>query len=300
MNISPAKFFTRFVFLWAQIVCASNVFAQSVDAFFPGQRVVYTEENKHTVYRLALSPLKKINGEWVSEQESLVLGSIKRQTVELGRPYGLASAWLQVQSVFAEQNATLVYSCEAMSCGSSNAWANERFGVKQLYGLDLSQFYQVWELYHRGTKQIAVVYLVQRGNKRVYFQQDILTPKNQNIGFVPSEEVVAKAFYRDKQVEIDGLSFEQGNIRINEKYLVSYVKAFNQQPFRPLIVVGHDYHPGDEAAQLQRSEAYAKAVRDALVKLGVQPKRMTVKGLGGLAPKAGTDHGRVVVLFKSM
>ncbi len=299
MNISPAKIFSSFIFLCAQIVCVSNAISQSVDEFFPGQRVIYTEENKHTAYRLALSPLKKINGEWISEQESLVLGGIKRKTIELGRPYGLASAWLQVQMVFAEANATLVYSCEAMSCGSSNAWANERFEVKQLYGLDLSQFYQVWEINHHGSKQLAVVYLVQRGNKRVYFQQDIITPKNQTLEFVPSEEVVAKTFYRDKQVEIDGLSFEQGNVRINEKYLASYVKAFNQQPFRPLTVVGHDYHPGDEAAQLQRSEAHAKAVHDALVKLGVQQKRITVKGLGGLAPKAGVDHGRVVVLLKS-
>ncbi len=298
MNISPLNYFSAVLFICVQIVFVSTAYAQSVEDFFPGQRVIYTEENKNTAYRLALGPLKKINDEWTSDQESLVLGSIKRKTIELGRPYGLASAWLQIQTVFTGENATLVYSCEAMSCGSSNAWANERFGVKQLYGLDLSQFYQVWELNRQGVKQIAVVYLVQRGNKRVYFQQDILTPKNQDIGFVPSEEVVAKAFYRDKQVEIGGLSFEQGNVSINEKYLVSYVKAFNQQPFRSLTIVGHDYHPGDETTQLQRSEAHATKVRDALVELGVQPKRITVKGLGGLAPKAGSDLGRVVVLLK--
>ncbi len=299
MNISPLNYFSAVLFIYIQIFFVSKVCAQSVGEFFPGQHVIYSEENKNTAYRLALGPLKKINGEWISDQESLVLGSIKKKTIELGRPYGLASAWLQVQTVFAEENATLVYSCEAMSCGSSNAWANERFGVKQLYGLDLSQFYQVWELNRQGVKQLAVVYLVQRGNKRVYFQQDILTPKNQAIGFVPSEEVVAKAFYRDKQVEINGLSFEQGNVNINEKYLVSYVKAFNQQPFRSLIVVGHDYHPGDEIAQLQRSEAHAAKVRDALVELGVQPKRIKIRGVGSLSPVRGSALGRVVVLISS-
>ncbi|MFL0799933.1 MAG: DUF4892 domain-containing protein [Agarilytica sp.] len=259
---------------------------------------MYTEENENTAYRLALSPLKKINGEWISEQESLVLGSVKRKTIELGRPYGLKNAWLQVQSVFSGENAALIYACEAMSCGSSNAWANERFAVKQLYGLDLSQFYQVWELNRHGVKQLAVVYLVQRGNKRIYFQQDIITPKNQTISFVPSEEVVAKTFYRDKQVEIAGLSFEQGKVRINEKYLASYAKAFNQQPFRSLMIVGHDYLSDDEAANRTRSESYAKVVRDALVALGVQSKRIQVRGAGSLSPVTDSRNARVVVLLR--
>ncbi len=295
LRVRIILFCLSFVFLGA---FSWSVTAQSLDDFFPNQHTIYTAKNKNTAYPLALSPLKKINSEWISENERLILGSLQRKTVEVGRPFNLDSAWLYLQQQFEIYNASLLFECKGMDCGSSNAWANERFDVKQLYGLDLSQFYQVWQIYVSGSQQIAVAYLVQRGNKRIYFQLDWLAPKQQGLVFIPTEEVVAGELYRDNQVEIRGLSFSQGNIEIDQDYLKAYAKAVNQKPFRKLLIVGHDYHPGDEETQQSRSLTHAEAVIDALVAQGVQKQRMSAKGVGSLAPSKTSTQGRVVVLLK--
>lgn len=285
-------------FLLIALGIAPSVMAQNLDDFFPDQRVLYTAHNKNIAYRLTLSPLKKVNSEWVSDNERLIVGALQRKTLEIGRPFNLDNAWLYIRQQFDAYDASLLFECKAMACGSSNAWANERFEVKQLYGLDLSQYYQAWQIDVRGTQHIAVVYLVQRGNKRIYLQLDWLVPKTQDLTFVPTEEVVAGALYRDKQVEIRGLGFSQGNIAINRDYLKSYAQAVNRQPFRKLLLVGHDYHPGGEGDQQTRSLAHAQAVMETLIELGVQSKRMTVKGVGSLAPTTPSAQGRVVILLK--
>lgn len=302
MNIFLNRLFVSVVGL--SVFIAGELHALAIDDFFPGQRVIYTATNPDTTYRLTLSSLKKINGEWQAEKESLVRGGLNRVTLEIAAPYKFKTAALAVQQQFAGLGANLIYACEGMACGSSNAWANERFDVKQLYGLDLSQHYQVWSLQTEGKTQLAVVYLVQRGNKRIYSQLDLISPQ-QDMAFAPSEEVIAKQFYRDNQIALGGLSFEQGNIQIDSEYLRPYARAFNQKAFHKLHIVGHDYHSGSEEEQNQRSLAHAEAVKAVLIKLGVQAKRMEVKGIGALAPVAARPgvvakevQGRVVVLLK--
>ncbi|MFL0808853.1 MAG: DUF4892 domain-containing protein [Agarilytica sp.] len=304
MTIFPTKFFTNVFLGFSLLSTAGTLQAFTIDDYFSGQRQIYTAKNPDTTYRLTLSSLKKINGEWLAEKEMLVRGNLTRVSLEISRPYKFDTAKLALQAQFNALNASLVYACEGMACGSSNAWANERFEVKQLYGLDLSQYYQVWQFKDQGLNKFAAVYLVQRGNKRVYSQLDIIVPKKQNLAFAPSAGVIAKQFYRDKQITVSGLKFEQGNIQINQENLKSYAQAFNQQAFRNLLIVGHDFFPGSEDEQETRSLAYANAVKDALVRQGVQEKRIQVKGIGALAPEAGNDtikqavEARVVVLLK--
>ncbi len=289
---------TALLALCLGVVCG-NAVAQPENDIFPDQRLIYTAKNPDIAYRLTLGALNKINGEWVAERETLVDGQLLGRTVEVGRPYTYDSAWLKVQQRFADRQAVLIFSCEGMACGSSNAWANERFGVDQLYGLDLTQRYQVWQVSYHGVNYFAAVYLVQRGNKRVYFQLDMLRPNDQSLSFAPSEAVIASTFYRDKQIEVGGLSFEQGNIVIDRNYLKAYASAFNRRPFHSLVIVGHDYHPGDGAAQEQRALTHAQAVKTALVNLGVQARRLDVKAVGAMAPQPNSSApARVVVLLK--
>lgn len=286
------------IFLLLGGLCAQAV-AQPGDVFFPDQPVVYTTKNPDIAYGLTLSALKKVNGEWLAEREPLVQGQLLGRTVEVGRPYTFETAWQHVQARFSELTSALVFSCEGLDCGSSNAWANEHFGIDKLYGLDLMQRYQVWQLSYQNVNYFASAYLVQRGNKRVYFQLDVLRPKDQTLSFAPGAQVIGDIFYRDRQVELGGIRFDQGNIIVDKEYLKAYAKAFNQRPFHSLLIVGHDYHPGDSQAQEQRSLAHAKAVKEVLTSLGVQPRRMEAKGVGAMAPKPNRQApARVVVLLK--
>ncbi len=276
--------------------CSFTYCAQHLTGLFDGQRLVHASTEESGAHLLTLSSLKKINSEWVAEREELLEGKLDRRTLELNRPYTLDSAWNAVARYFVARNASLIFECLGLACGSSNAWANERFGVKQLYGLDLSQRYQVWQINGLVGQSFASVYLVQRGNKRIYFHADYLLPLSQDLNFAPSAEVIARRFYRDGQIEVSGLSFEEGDTQVSEPHIRALAGALNQQPFRSLTIVGHDFAAGTGDEQRQRSIAYARVVYEALVSHGVQPKRMTIEGVGGLAPDGTGRLAKVVIL----
>lgn len=57
-----------------------------------------------------------------------------------------------------------VFACRGRDCGRSTAWANDVFQVKELVAPDAAQFYVA----AAGEDELVAVYVVQRGNRRVY------------------------------------------------------------------------------------------------------------------------------------
>ena len=57
-----------------------------------------------------------------------------------------------------------VFTCRGRDCGRSTVWANDVFLVKELVAPDPAQFY----LAAAGDDELVAVYVVQRGNRRVY------------------------------------------------------------------------------------------------------------------------------------
>lgn len=251
--------------------------AQAATSLFPEQRILYERTQNEASYLLTLSPIKKVHSEYESDREMYVKGRLKTYTYELEHPYKLESAWREIQSYMENQNASLVFECDGLDCGNSNAWANERFGVKQLYGLDLRQHYQVWQYGDDKVTRFEVLYLIERGNRRVYFQREILIPEDTIKPLALSEEVIAAKFYREKEIMLSGLSFEQGNLTIDKKILEPFARAFNQQSFRKLTVVAYEVLPGTEEQRKIRGLAYGEQVKQALVSLGVRERRINVE-----------------------
>lgn len=277
---------------------STSSIAQVTDALFEDQRSVFTSRLENEAHQVTLSSLKKINSVWVAEQEQMFPGRLDRRTIEFSQPYTLDTAWEELQQFFSDLQGQLIFECRGLDCGSSNAWANVRFGIKQLYGLDLSQRYQVWQLSAAGRTQFVSAYLVQRGNRRLYLHLDVLTPDDLDAKLKPSAAVIAKSFYRDGKVELRGLSFSEGNIVIDEEYLSAFAEAFNEQPFRRLVVVGQDFFPGAAEERAQRSLQYAQAVFDALTRLGVRARRMEVQVDENQSTPTDTSlNARVIVLL---
>ena len=61
-----------------------------------------------------------------------------------------------------------VFSCRGRDCGRSNAWANDVFRVKELVAPDTAQRYFAVA----GADELIAIYMVQRGNRRVYVHVD--------------------------------------------------------------------------------------------------------------------------------
>jgi len=56
-----------------------------------------------------------------------------------------------------------------------------------------------------------------------------------------------------------------------------------------LEIAGYTDHTGDPAANVTRSQQRADAVRDALIKAGVDPAMLVAKGYGRANPVASND-----------
>jgi hypothetical protein len=135
------------------------------------QAKLFNQEQLSMVhYRLALSPYSKRENRVQPEKFLLLAGQLYRETHEL--PAGFDEQ--DVFDSYREQiptSATLLFSCERRNCGESNDWANVHFRIKQLYGLNQYQFYSVYQI---ADNQYLTLYVVRRGNRRVYVQIETL------------------------------------------------------------------------------------------------------------------------------
>lgn len=66
----------------------------------------------------------------------------------------------------------VLFRCSGRDCGRSNDWANQIFGQATLYGPDQEQRYAALEWQDK----LVALYVIQRGNKRVYAHLRFLDP----------------------------------------------------------------------------------------------------------------------------
>ena len=171
------------IYLRIMIVCLIS-FALPVQAEqprlpidpFDGAELVDYLHRDNARYTLALGPYKKRDNRWRPDVFKRIQGALIRETYELPRGTDEREVFDfyrgQMAAVGTLQPETL-YECSRRRCGDSNTWANDHFRIKQLYGLDQYQFYGVYQ-WNRG---VVSLYVVRRGNRRVYVQLDHLAPE---------------------------------------------------------------------------------------------------------------------------
>jgi len=132
--------------------------------------ILYLSERDTLIYSLALAPYKKRQNRWQPEQAMRLRGRLYSETHELGSGFDEQEVFEFYQSQI-PNTAKELFKCERRDCGESNNWANDHFRIKQLYGLNQYQFYSVYQLEEN---QYITLYVVRRGNRRVYTQIEIL------------------------------------------------------------------------------------------------------------------------------
>ena len=84
-----------------------------------------------------------------------------------------------VDSVFTQlKQAQPAFECEARACGRSNLWANNLYGIRQLYGRDRFQRYQAVAL--PGGWQ--TLYVIERGNQEIYAHLERVVDAQASVG----------------------------------------------------------------------------------------------------------------------
>jgi hypothetical protein len=86
-----------------------------------------------------------------------------------------------------------IFACTGRSCGRSNHWANHIFQQAILYGPDANQFYFAGEY----DGKLLALYVIERGNKRVYAHVRVLSP----------QAPVAVAYNREMADQLNGTGF---------------------------------------------------------------------------------------------
>lgn len=293
-------FVVFFVLAFSHIALAADLSIQP----YHNARIMFQSTGATDDYVFALGSYKKIAGSWRLDRQQRLSGNLTRYTVELPEGHSANNGFDFYLDQLQNFNLRELFHCTGRDCGTSNSWANNHFKILQLYGLDQFQQYGAYEVTNADAKPFYVaLYAVQRGNKRVYMQLDVLHVDSVNeLGVAANPESIIRALESSGYYVFPDLlvSDAQGSVSIKIKpaHLQVLVDVLNAKPNWALAVVGHDYAPVALAVQQKNSLAYAEQLKAALQEAGVKANRLVPYGLGGLAPAGRGDRAGRVELVK--
>lgn len=271
---------------------------------YANARVIFEANTKTDEYVLAMGRYKKTRSGWQADRQQRLSGNLKRYTLELPGGHSANAGFDFYLDQLQNFNLRELFHCSGRDCGTSNSWANNHFKIQTLYGLDQFQQYGAYEVITANEKPFYVaLYAVQRGNKRVYVQLDILhIDKIIELGLASSPESTAKSlsvdgYYVFPDVVSGDITGGPG-IQIKPAHLQVLIDVLTQQEDWKIALVGHDYAGASLTQQLRNSERYAEQLKTALQEKGIAPARLTTHGVGSLAPAGRGDRSARVEVVK--
>lgn len=287
------------------LLACCSVFADELPLQnYHNARVMFQSGGETDDYVLALGSYKKIAGSWRVDRQQRLSGELARYTLELPEGHSANNGFDFYLDQLQNFNFRELFHCKSRDCGTSNSWANNHFKIQQLYGLDQFQQYGAYEVTTADAKPFYVaLYAVQRGNKRVVMQVDVLhVDKIIELGIASSPESIIKSldangYYVFPDLVSDDL---KGNtsIQIKQAHLQALIDVMTQKPNWKIALVGHDYAPVSLAQQQKDSQVYAEQLKNALKDKSVVVSRITTYGIGSLAPAGRGDRSARVEVVK--
>ncbi len=240
-------------------------------------------------YTFAMAPVEKIRRELKIENVVKVLAKRRSVTHLLPDGTSLEAAIGHYDALLASANVR--FRCRGRDCGGSSQWANQIFGVSLLYGPDANQFYLAGEQ----AGELVSVYVVQRGNRRIYAHLVVLTP-DEAVAVTPNQRLV-QALTGTGHVVVRGIvPARNGELSTADLRRLSDIGAA-LQPVRnnAIYVVCHLYAPGDIDALLARAQTCAETAALALA------ERTDAKFLpfaaGPMLPREAENHSRIELVL---
>ncbi|HEY7884619.1 MAG TPA: DUF4892 domain-containing protein [Cellvibrionaceae bacterium] len=289
----------RDLFLLLLALMCGAVANADIPAFnnYPDARVVFSSNEQTGNYVLALGNYTKVGGLWrVSEQR--LGGQLMRKTYELPDNHSAEDGFDFFYRQLAGASPRELYRCSGRQCGQSNTWANNHFGIYQLYGLDQFQHFGTFELTApRYAGVYVTLYSVLRGNRRVFVQLEVLESGDKASYTVASNpETLLNQLLNEGYTRF--LKLDYGNdsaaATLADNHLDALVAALNKATALQVAVVGHNHEAVSLSEQQKRSLQVADTLRTTLIKRGIKTERLQAEGLGGLAP-GGRGDSRVWV-----
>ncbi|MGJ7516120.1 DUF4892 domain-containing protein [Pseudomonas baetica] len=115
-----------------------------------------------------LGSIRKISGQLRFDGQVNARGTATSVTYELPPEHSATQAFTAAREALQNQDAQLLFWCQARDCGESSLWANEVFGNAKLYGADNEQAYLLLRLAAPKDNTLVALYSITRGNRKAY------------------------------------------------------------------------------------------------------------------------------------
>ncbi len=270
---------------------------------YPRSKIDDFKQGETADYLLALGAPKNVNGLMRLEYSERLAGMLTRITYRAPDNESSQQVFDHFRSQINGFSYRLLFECHDRECGDSNEWANRIFEISKLYGPDRYQHYLAVQLNTDNGPVFVVIYTIQRGNKRVYTQLDLLVPKNDStLELVTNPDTILSILESDGVFHLRNLQFDNNDTLTADgaKRMVVVVRALANNTRIQLYVVGHV--AGSESVDIlkARSLRRAESVVQALTAQGVRSDRLIAQGVGPLAPirQNSDDANRVALIIR--
>ena len=125
-------------------------------------------------YLVLLSVPKRVNNQLRVEKELRASVSGLKETYRINDGHTTEQAFTHYMSQLQKQGAKVIYQCASRDCGRSGSWSDSVYHNSKLYGKDATQFYLASAVERNGEQWLVTVYIVERGNLRVYAHVETL------------------------------------------------------------------------------------------------------------------------------
>ncbi len=262
---------------------------------FPGAELIeHQEAGDVASHDWVLGSVERIRGATRVSNELRARGSREQATYLLPSGVGLEEAIDHYREALRAEG-TELFDCRGRDCGRSNLWANQIYGQAILYGSDRDQYYISINRPSEPYGELLSVYVVQRGNRRVYAHVDHLELAAPLI--VDTAPLVVERLQRRGHAVIADVPHDfRGELpsevvdRISR--LTDKMQGFRM---RELSLTCHVYGAAPVLELKERSLACAEQARAALDPDGELD--IQVYGLGPLAPRGGQAHSRLELIL---
>lgn len=236
-------------------------------------------------------PVDKIRRDVRIDNSLRLSGTLTRVTWRAPDGTRLADAVSHFRDLALAAGGELVFECSGPDCGRSTVWANHVFSVPVLAAPNRTQHYLAVAMPGEGAV-LAAIYVVQRGNRRVYAHVDAFAPAPGSVVEFDRNRDLAQVLARHGHAVIDGVT--PGRLgRLPAEALATLetiapsLAAFADQT---LYVVCHVGGSAPMDALLERSTACAEAAAVQLSESGVSAVPF---GAGPLLPRDDASPERV-------
>lgn len=270
---------------------SAPLISQLVD--FPESEQVNASQEQHPEFRVPLGMLKTQVRRFTFEKDVRVAGTTHSRTMRVPEQYEVDEVFDHFKMQLRKQNAETLYECQSRECGQSNEWANQYFKQNVLYGPDRYQRLMVTEIMKDEQRHFVMVYVIRRGNQRLYYHLLSIQPEKMLSGLASLDiEAITAKFQQDGYVVLPGVKFNDDAriTKVSDNAYETLASLMKESDALKLIVVGHADRDSLPAAKAQSTFNAKEIANEFRRRFPDLKSRIDYEGIGYLAPRPGLEQ----------